>query len=193
MPQARKQLVSIVDTPYYHIVARCVRRTFLCGKDIKTGEDYEHRRQWIVDRIRLLSSIFSIEILSYAVMSNHYHLVVKLDDSTPATWSMDEVIQRWLCVFKGPEMIQQYLKGKKLHLVELDLVEEIVDTWRERLGDLSWFMKLLNEPIARQANKENDCTGHFWDRFYAPRQRLLRCTNKLHPCNDAKPAFPTSM
>ena len=163
MPQARKHLVSIEDTPYYHIVSRCVRRTFLCGKDTKTGEDYEHRRQWLVDRIRILSSVFSIEILSYAVMSNHYHLVVKLDNSAPETWSMEEVIQRWLCVFKGPLIIQHYLKGKLSHPAELELVKEIADTWRERLGDLSWFMKLLNEPIARQANKEDNCTGHFWE------------------------------
>ena len=162
MPQARKHLVSIEDTPYYHIVSRCVRRTFLCGKDLKTGEDYEHRRQWIVDRIRILSSVFSIEILSYAVMSNHYHIVVKLDYNAPNTWSMEEIIQRWLCVFKGPAIIQNYLKGKITHPAELDLVTEIVQTWRQRLGDLSWFMKLLNEPIARQANKEDNCSGHFW-------------------------------
>jgi hypothetical protein len=44
MPTARKNLISLDATPYYHIVTRCVRRTFLCGFDDK-GNNYEHRRQ----------------------------------------------------------------------------------------------------------------------------------------------------
>ena len=81
MTTPRKYQVCIADTPYYHVVSRCVRRTFLCGKDHHTGTDYEHRKQWIVERIRLLSSVFAIDVLSYAVMSNHYRIVIKLNNS----------------------------------------------------------------------------------------------------------------
>jgi hypothetical protein len=76
MPRPRKAQISLADTPYYHISSRCVRRTFLCGVDQATGHCYEHRRKWIEQRMRLLASVFEIDILSYAVMSNHYHLVV---------------------------------------------------------------------------------------------------------------------
>ncbi|MFK8012827.1 MAG: hypothetical protein AB8B80_12360, partial [Marinicellaceae bacterium] len=75
MTLARKQLISIEDTPYYHIVTRCVRRAFLCGKDKYSGNCYEHRRKQIVDRIKHLTECFNIDVCAYAVMSNHYHLV----------------------------------------------------------------------------------------------------------------------
>ena len=168
MTRPRKELISISDTPYYHVVSRCVRRTFLCGFDQQTQQDYEHRRQWIEDRIRLLSSLFAIDICSYAVMSNHYHIVVKLDPQQSSEWSHQEVITRWTSLFKGPLLIQRQQQGGALSPAEQQTVSDIIEVWRERLADLSWFMKCLNEPIAREANKEDSCTGHFWDKFFAP-------------------------
>lgn len=80
MTLPRKQLISIEDTPYYHIVSRCVRRAFLCGKDKYSGKNYEHRRELIVDKVNLLASVFHIEVCAYAIMSKHYHLVLKVND-----------------------------------------------------------------------------------------------------------------
>ena len=163
MTRPRKSLISLVDTPYYHIGSRCVRRSFLCGQDKISGSCYEHRRQWIVDRVRLLSSVFAIDIGSYAIMSNHYHLVVKLDPDQLTTLSNDDIINRWLCLFKGPILVQRYRAGEALSIAERDTVSSIVDVWRERLANISWFMKCLNQTIARQANLEDNCTGHFWE------------------------------
>ena len=160
MTQPRSQLISISDTPYYHCVSRCVRRAFLCGCDDK-GNSYEHRRQWIEDRIRILSSVFAVDICSYAVMNNHYHIVVKLNSCSRL--SRDEVIERWLCLYKGPLLIQYFLQGNPLAEPELKAIDGIVSIWRSRLESLSWFMKCLNEPIARMANEEDNCTGHFWE------------------------------
>ena len=163
MTRPRKELVSVQDTPYYHVVSRCVRRSFLCGIDKPSGRNYEHRRQWIEDRIRILSSLFSIDICAYAVMSNHLHIVVKLRTETASNWSDTDIVNRWLCLFKGPILIQKWQAGENLSEAQLDTVKDIIALYRKRLTSLSWFMKCLNEPIARQANKEDNCTGHFWE------------------------------
>jgi REP element-mobilizing transposase RayT len=163
MTRPRKALISLADTPYYHITSRCVRRAFLCGVDHYSGQSYEHRRQWVVDRIRLLSSLFAIDVCAYAVMSNHYHLVLKacpeqLDDLTE-----DDIMERWCALFKGPLLVQNYRSGEELKPFERASVSDTVNIWRKRLASISWFMRCLNQPIARQANKEDGCTGKFWE------------------------------
>ena len=173
MPQPRKVLISLEDTPYYHIVSRCVRRTFLCGDDKTRGQSYEHRRQWIENRIRLLSSIFTIDICSYAVMSNHYHLVVKLSPEEANNWTEQEVVDRWLSIYKGSYLVQKWNKKEQQTEAELQTTKETINQYKNRLTSLSWFMKCLNEPIARQANKEDNCTGHFWESRFKS-QALLK-------------------
>ena len=168
MPRARKHLVCLSDTPYYHVTSRCVRRAFLCGVDRVSGKSYEHRRGWLEDRIRMLSSVFSIELCAFAVMSNHYHLVVRLNPSESDKWSDDEVLNRWTMLFRGPLLVQRHRSGDALSEAEAATLRDIAAVYRHRLGSLSWFMKCLNEPIARQANREDGCTGHFWEaRFHS--------------------------
>ncbi len=168
MPRARKHLVCLSDTPYYHVSSRCVRRAFLCGVDKETGNSYEHRREWIENRVRVLSSIFCIDLCAYAVMSNHYHLVVKLNPDLASEWSDEDVLDRWTTLFRGPLLVQQFQSGQSLASVETESLDSMTAVFRERLTSLSWFMKCLNEPIARMANHEDHCSGHFWEaRFHS--------------------------
>ena len=163
MPQPRKRLVSLADTHYYHCISRCVRRAFLCGKDPLTGFDFEHRRQWIVDRMKTLAVVFAVDVCAYAVMNNHYHVVVRINASQAEHWSNREVAERWTQIFSGPPLVQRWLAHDELHCAELDAVTDTVAVWRQRLHDLSWFMRCLNESVARMANQEDRCTGRFWE------------------------------
>ena len=163
MPKPRYRQVSIEDTPYYHCISRCVRRAFLCGSDPLTGFNFEHRRQWIVDRIKLISSVFAVDLCAYAIMNNHYHIVVRINTARVDKWSDEEVASRWMQIFSGPLLIHQYLANTDLSRAEHKCVADLFATWRERLADLSWFMRCINEPIARMANNEDHCTGSFWE------------------------------
>ena len=96
MPEPRHRQISLEDTPYYHCISRCVRRAFLCGSDPLTGFDFEHRRQWIVDRIKLLSSVFAIDLCAFAIMSDHYHIVLRIDVERAKQWTDHEVAKRAL-------------------------------------------------------------------------------------------------
>jgi len=163
MPKPRKTLVSLEATPYYHCVSRCVRRAFLCGEDAHSDQSYEHRRQWIEDRLLQLAAVFAVDVCAYAVMSNHYHVVLHVDPIEAQAWDDAEVIRRWQEIFKGHPLARQFLAGEALSKAESQLLKTLVGEWRARLMDISWYMRCLNEFIARQANAEDGCTGRFWE------------------------------
>lgn len=90
MTQSRDTQISLDDTPFYHCYVRCVRRAFLCGDDHCSGGNYDHRKQWIVSGLRFLSYIYAIDICAYAVMSNHYHVVLHVDHERTQDWTQRE-------------------------------------------------------------------------------------------------------
>jgi len=180
MTRPRKALISLADTPYYHVTSRCVRRAFLCGIDHYSGQNYEHRRQWVVDRIRLLSSLFAIDVCAYAVMHNHYHIVLKLCPEQMEGLSDEDVMDRWCALFKGPILVQRYRDGEDLKAFEQATVADIVKVWRSKLSSISWFMRCLNQPIAHQANREDGCTGKFWESRFT--SQALKSEEALLSC-----------
>ena len=163
MAIARKRQVSLVDTKYYHCISRCVRRAFLCGEDHFTGQSYEHRRGWVEDKLLELAKIFCIDVCAYAVMSNHTHLVLYVDDKQANRLNDKAIVIRWHKLCKGTVLTQKYIQGEKLSKAELIFFNQTVKEYRERLSSISWFMRSLNEDIARRANKEDNCTGRFWE------------------------------
>ena len=166
MPRPRKSLINLSDTSYYHCVSRCVRRAYLCGEDNQTGRSYEHRRQWVEDRLLYLAEVFCVDVCAYAVMSNHTHVVLRINKQKADSLSVKEIIRRWHRLYKGMLLSQRYIdpvQSTTLSEAEIQTVHSLAKIYRKRLYDISWFMRLLNEYIARRANKEDECTGHFWE------------------------------
>ena len=158
MTYPRSHLVDPDADGLYHCTSRCVRRGWLCGEDPVSGQSYGHRKEWVESRIVLLSEIFTVDLYAYAVMSNHYHVVVEVKPSEARELSDHDVARRWLRLSRKrrgetEEGRVERLLGNPTRIVEL----------RTRLGSLSWFMKYLNEPIARAANREDDCKGRVWE------------------------------
>ena len=97
-------------------------------------------------------------------MSNHYHVILHINTERAKSWSDYEVVERWHQLFNGTIFSQKYLKNEgELSKVEMLVFQETIDEWRSRLLDISWFMRILNEAVAREANAEDGCTGRFWE------------------------------
>lgn len=164
MPYARKSVVQPGEPGVYHCISRCVRRASICGFDFLTKRNFEHRRLWIYERVQELPNIFAIEVFACAVMSNHYHLVIRVNPDEADCWSDEEVVWRWDKIYS----VSKAITGVKGELDEATMNKalgnpELVAEWRSRLCSISWFMKQINEPLARSANKEDGCKGRFWE------------------------------
>jgi putative transposase len=165
MTMARNQIVHEGERGVYHCMARCVRQAYLCGVNELTGANFEHRRGWIRDRLKQLSELFGIDVLSYAVMQNHAHNVIRSRPDVVEQLNDEEVVRRWLAVTpkhrKGSSAQQAESFEADLHadLVSPKRVAEL----RVRLASVSWFMKSLDENIASRSNLEEGIKGRFWE------------------------------
>ena len=125
-----------------------------------TGRNFEHRKNWIRERLHLLGECFAVAIHAYAIMSNHLHIVLQFNAAASAALSDEETASRWIRLFPPREDSDSARALKRQTLLadpgQLAMV-------RIRLGSLSWFMRCLAEPIARRANREDHCTGRFWE------------------------------
>jgi hypothetical protein len=89
-------------------------------------------------------------------------------------------MDRWCALFKGPLLVQRYRDGEDLKSFERTTVSDIVNEWRSKLASISWFMRCLNQPIAHQANREDKCTGKFWESRFT--SQALKSEEALLSC-----------
>jgi len=136
---------------------------FICGDDKYSGNNYDHRRDWIRDKIMAQIDAFAIDCCAYAVMSNHYHVVLCIDEERAKSWDNREVLRRWKKLYSLSYLCDKYFRYEQLSKAELDAVFVEIEVYRERLMSLSWFMRSINESTARRANAEDNCKGRFWE------------------------------
>ncbi len=168
--QFRSNEIAIV-----HCVQRCVRRAYLTGIDEVSGNDYSFRREWIRRRLEALASVFAIDILTYAILSNHLHVILRSRPDVLEKLSDQEVAIRWLRVFPGHRIEDHLAEPSEIDVKRVLADPEQLAMIRTRLSDISWFMRALAEPIARISNAQDKCTGRFWEgRFKANELLTMR-------------------
>jgi hypothetical protein len=108
----------------------------LWARDEYAGRDYAHRKAWVLARMSVLTKLFAIDICAYAVMSNHYHLVVRVNRSAAQAWDDAEVVARWSALFGVPPLLARWCRGEA-SVSECRLAQQLTARWRERVYDLS--------------------------------------------------------
>lgn len=161
MTIARSKLVDVSVSRWYHCISRCVRQAFLIGK----ATPGLGRKAWLENRLKELDKVFAISVGGFAVMDNHLHLLLRLDPQVAAQWTAIEVVTRWHQLFPPRDPSRKPLSSKdRAELVNrLAQDSDWVSTIRDRLSSISWFMKCLKEPLARLANREENCKGAFFE------------------------------
>lgn len=165
--RARVEVFAPDEIAIVHVLNRTVRRCFLMGNDRLTGKNYDHRKQWMEDQLRRLAGQFGIDLLCHAILSNHFHLVLRSRPDVVESWDETEVARRWmmLCPLRKDDAGNALEPNEpELNAIRNDpaRVAEI----RGRLSDISWWMRLLSQNIGQRANREDQEVGKFWQARY---------------------------
>ena len=161
--QNRRDIFDPNEVGAFHAVQRTVRRAWLCGMDPVSGKSFEHRRTWIQNRLQELAASFGIDCLSFAVMVNHVHVILRNRPDVVAGWSDEEVARRWWQLFPLRKNKDKTAAVPTESELKLFMSPGRSKQLRSRLSDISWWMRALAEPIARRSNSEDKCTGRFWE------------------------------
>ena len=168
---ARAEVFSADEVAIVHVMNRVVRRCFLLGTDSVTGKNYDHRKVWIEDLLKQFAAHFGIDLLGFAIMSNHFHLILRSRPDVVASWSDTEVARRWLMLC--PVRRDKDRCPEEPNDAELDSIRRVLEKReliRSRLSDITWWMRLLCQNVAMRANHEDQELGRFWQsRFRAVR------------------------
>jgi len=178
---ARCEVLEPAEINVAHVYSRVTRRCFLLGDDPVSGKNFDHRKEWIEDSLKQFAACFGIDLIGFAILSNHFHLILSTRPDVVATWSDEEIARRWLMLcphrrdadggaMQPSEPEIRSIAGCPIKTAEI----------RSRLSNISWWMRLLCQRIAMRANREDGERGRFWqDRYKATKlvdeASLLAC------------------
>jgi len=72
---ARAGVFDSADIAIAHVYNRTVRRCFLMGDDTVSGKNFDHRKVWIEEYLQQFAAAVGLDLLGYAILSNHFHLI----------------------------------------------------------------------------------------------------------------------
>jgi REP element-mobilizing transposase RayT len=160
---------------------RVCRRCFLLGNDPVSGKNFDHRKTWIENELKRLAASMGIDLLGFACLSNHFHLILRSRPDVVETWSEEEIARRWcrICPAKKCADRSSYEPSAAEIAMIVNCPERLAEV-RLRLSDISWWMRILCQRIAIRANDEDGEAGKFWQsRYRAVRlldeESLLAC------------------
>jgi REP element-mobilizing transposase RayT len=164
---ARTEVFAPDEVAVVHVMNRTVRRCFLLGDDPLTGKNFDHRKEWMEAELERLAANFGIDLIGYAIMSNHFHLILRSRPDVVETWDDTEVAERWLRLCSRRRSSQRTgADATRRELNEILSAPEKLIQIRSRLSDISWWMRLLSQKIGRRANQEDHEVGKFWQARY---------------------------
>jgi len=161
----RSEIVDPTQVQLLHVFNRCVRRAFICGFDAVSKKDYSHRKDWLQARMEYLIGIFAFDLATFAIMSNHFHLVLRSRPDIAAGWPDEEVAIRNMRL-QGKRWFHSDGTMRKTAAAEIQrIVNDPAELQRIRhkLSNVSSLMSYFDENIAKRANREDKVKGAFWE------------------------------
>ncbi len=160
---ARNTSIDPAQIQIVHVWNRCVRRAYLCGSDKYSGRNYEHRRDWARKRLQQLASSFAIDCLTYSIMSNHTHQILRSRPDIAEQWDDRTVAIRWLRITPNYDADGNPIEPHEHRIQAIINDPAQVAELRSRLSDISWWMRYFSHYMACRSNREDEVTGHFWE------------------------------
>jgi len=186
----RSSLINPDEITIVHAVAKTARNLFLIGQDHHLNSDFSHRKDWVFSIMEFQSSLMAVDVLDFAVMSNHIHFVLRSRPDVVKAWDDQEVARRWLTLCPKSKS-RTIIDGQVIYVARPPKSSEIatavadkarIKKLRQQLSSISWWMRLLCQKVAQRANFEDGISmGHFFKgRFHSvvinDEPHLLACS-----------------
>ena len=156
----RKRRLKIVGrSAVYHCVTRTVNKEYIIDR---VAKEVLRKQLWQI------ADFSGVEVITYCIMSNHFHVLVRVPDREAASVTDRELMRRYRVLYPQPTQYQQAdpkILEKKL-LENDEEAEELRRRLLERMHDVSQFMKTLKQRFSIWYNRTHDRVGTLWsERF----------------------------
>jgi len=158
MRMARLKVPSDRPVGFYHCLSRVVDRRFVFD---------EVEKERFVALMRECERFCRVRVLTYCVMSNHFHILVEVPQRPEILPGPEEILEelKRLSGHQFPDSVRQRFEMYREHQDEAGLAAYLA-SFHARMYDVSAFMKLLKQRTTQGYNGRHGRKGTLWeDRF----------------------------